>query len=195
MKKFLLIIITLFLSLHILAQETGYTINDSLKRYLHKSYFAQIDTIEYWQYKISTDTKHHKNKKFKPLGFITFKRIVAINDTAYMELYHRPWQPQISFEIYNIKDSAYCKNESNTIMLISSCGYPNTGGDYIIVRDLIFLNTSVCVNCKSYDTGIDYCRPIINYILDNINTQNITSLSTLDDEVGEVVKRISEIEE
>ncbi len=67
---------------------------------------------------------------------------------------------------------------------MSSCVPPDVGGDYFIIGKYIFLNDNVCLNCRKYDTGIDYCRPVINFVISKIDKNRV---ETLDEITGQFV--------
>lgn len=176
------------LTVDLFAQQTRYNQNDITNYYFSKTDFSKIDSLELWRFSIETKPELNKNDSIIPIGIIGFWRTVAIDDSISIEVYKKLWTPKISFYIYNIKDSVYCREKSMRIRIFSSCVPPDLGGDYIILGELILLNTTFCLQCGRYDTGIDYCRPILNYVFKAIDNQKINSISSLETHIGEIIK-------
>jgi hypothetical protein len=107
------------------------------------------------------------------------------------KLYKRGFLPNFTFEIFDIKDSAYCFKKSQLIKTVSSCTTPDVGGDIIIFDKYVFLNNSVCVHCKRYDSNFDYCRPIINKMFLSVEKRKGISLEQIVKQfpiTGQVIK-------
>jgi hypothetical protein len=141
--------------------------------------FSLIDTLQLWCYSIDTNYRGSEFDPIKPIGQILFWRIKPIDDSISKGVYNKLWTPYITFDIYTIADTNYCFNLSSKTKFFSSCIDPNVGGDVIIVDKFVFLNHSVCLRCCRYDTGIDYCRPIVNYIFSQIDKTKVTTIQSL----------------
>jgi len=115
----------------------------------------------------------------KVIGQLTFQRTHPVNDSTTQALNGTGFLPNISFQVYSLKDSAYCIRKSESIKMVSSCSMPDTGGDMIIFGDFIFLNRMTCVWCKRPDNRVDYCRPIIENIFKNLDKSAAHSLEQL----------------
>lgn len=148
-------------------------------RYYAKTDFSFIDTIELWNYRLDTTYKPKQLELARPIGQLIFWRTRPIDDKVSKKLYNRDWTPYIVFEIYNLADSNFCYEKSNRRRLLSSCVPPNVGGDIIFLDRFIFVNSHVCLSCERYDTKVDYCRPVINYVFSNVDKTKITNLKSL----------------
>ena len=189
MNRLFLILIILFLTVDLFAQQPRYNQNDTTKYYYLKTNFSKIDTLEYWKFSFEATTELNENDSINPIGIVNFWRTVSIDDSISMVVYGKLWTPHISYKIYNLKDSLYCKEISKKVRFFSSCVPPDVGGDFIILGELILLNTNVCLGCGRYDTGTDYCRPILNKVFKTIDTQKINSISSLEAQIGEIIKK------
>jgi hypothetical protein len=136
----------------------------------------KVDTLKSWNYQFDDSKKSESTDSVQRLGFLTFLRIRQIVDSTYFNVYHQYWKPHMTFNIFNLSDSAYVKKQFIRTMMLSSCVGPEVGGDYFIIGKYIFANFSVCLNCAI--TGIDYCRPLINFV---INRVDIKRAETLDE--------------
>jgi hypothetical protein len=161
--------------------------NDHDSLYYSKTNFSVVDTLELWNYNLDKNYKAPGKDSVKPIAQITFWRTKPIDDGLSLEIYKQLWTPFISYEIYNLSDSTYCYYKSKLTRLISSCIPPNIGGDIFMIGNYIFLNRMVCLRCLRYDTGTDYCRPVINLILSRIDKNKVATL----DEIAEqfIIKR------
>jgi len=147
--------------------------------------FNDIDTIALWDFKI--DYKYRiKESAIQPIGIIKFWRIKPVKDKLRREIYGKDWTPSISFEIYKISDLDFCKNRSLNTRMISSCY--NFGGDLLKINNYLFLNNEVCVDCKKSDNDVDYCRPLINKILTEIELTKNCSIQEIEKEIRERIK-------
>ncbi len=126
-----------------------------------KTDFSKIDSPSCWFY-VLMDKNLSYVDSIKPVGQLIFQRTHEINDSISFRLYKRGFLPVYTFQIFDIKDSAYCFSKSRLVRTFSSCVSPDVGGDIIILGKFIFLNDNVCVGCKRYVDGLDYCRPLIN---------------------------------
>jgi len=115
----------------------------------------------------------------KPIGQLILHRTHAVDDTVRKNLYQSGFLPIFTFQVFDIKDSVYCFNKSDLIRKFSSCVSPDLGGDIIIFGNFIFLNTNICLACRTYDTGIDYCRPMINKLFMSVDRTKIGSLEQI----------------
>lgn len=142
---------------------------------------TQVDTLSLWNYHIE---KPAKGQKDKSVGRITFWRAKPIDDSVHMALHQESWTPQISFSIYNLTDSAFCNTQSRKFKMSSSCVGPDVGGDMHQVGNLILLNRDICLSCVAYTSKRDYCRPVINKLLDKMDKPKVKTLSDLEAQVG-----------
>jgi hypothetical protein len=147
--------------------------------YYSKTDFTKIDTVNLWNYELDTSYKGRTSDTLKSLGQIRFWRTVPIDDKISHGIYGRYWTPHILFEVYFLKDSASCYQQSNRTRFLSSCVPPDVGGDIIKFGSLVFISRGVCLSCQRHDTKVDYCRPLINYIFSQIDPRNATSLTAL----------------
>ena len=161
--------------------------NRNEKPYL-KVDFDNIDTLSLWSFKINRKYRIKKNK-IQPIGKIEFWRIKPLEDKQRKEIYGKDWTPSFEFEIYKITELEFCKKRSLNTRLISSCY--NFGGDLLIIGNFIFLNNQVCDNCKKWDNGIDYCRPLINKILSRIVIDDNNSLKEIENKIREEINKTS----
>jgi hypothetical protein len=83
----------------------------------------------------------------------------------------------VSFNVYPIADSSICRAKSRQTRYISSCSYPNVGGDLYQVGDYMLLNESVCINCQS--KRVANCRNAITEILLPIMVMRYFSIDEL----------------
>jgi hypothetical protein len=99
----------------------------------------------------------------KKIGQIIFWRSEAIYDSVAKNY----WRPDISYDIYFLRDSLHVRDVSNKVRLVSSCDSINKGGDIFLIGNFILVSSSVCVHCSSL-SNIDYCRKIIKRILESV---------------------------
>ena len=149
------------------------------EKYYSKTDFSKIDSLQYWKYKLNMKYHGTETDTLKPIGQIIFLRTKTINDGISKKLYGRDWNPNITFDIFNVADSLNCFKNSTRIRFFSSCVPPQVGGDIIIVGKFLFLNRSVCLSCQRYDSKIDYCRPVLNYIFSNIRKREVETVEEL----------------
>ena len=152
-------------------------INNS--KYYSKTNFSLIDTVQLWNYLLDTAYHGKDTDSIKPVGELIFWRTKPIYDSISKYVYKQLWMPYIIFDIFSISDTSYCYDRSTRTRYYSSCVAPNVGGDIIIIDKYLFLNHSVCLNCQQYDTKVDYCRPIINYVFSNIDRTKVTTIQSL----------------
>jgi len=146
-----------------------------------KTDFSLIDNIGFWNYRYDPKYRGFKNALVKPIGKIYFWRTDALDDGTG---YGRDWKPEIDYEIYYLKDSSYCFQESLHTMLISSCLAPDAGGDILLIGNFIFFNHDVCVDCCRYSDKKDYCRPLINDLFKKIDLNKAKTLNKLIDQLN-----------
>lgn len=143
--------------------------------YYSKTEFTLIDTLDYWNYLLDTFEKD-KFRGSESIGTLKFWRTKPTN---FLICGQNFWSPDISFSIYSIKDSFYCYQVARITREVSSCGPPNVGGDIIVVGNFVFISDGVCLQCLRNDTGVDYCRPLINYLFLNIDKNKISTIEAL----------------
>ena len=189
MKKICLSVILLTV-LNLCFAQKGLTIYEPGSRFTNKTDLSLIDTLERWEYIVDTLFKpRREGTNVKPIATIIFRRNKALYDKKSRETYGRDWMPSMHFEIYNIADSAYCLKESKITAMLSSCVVPDVGSDIFVIGNYIFLNPSVCINCAKYDNGVDFCRPLINFVFSKVNPQQT---HTLEEIVGQLpIKRVN----
>lgn len=136
---------------------------------------CQVDSLEFWSYTLHT---YSKTKADKSIGRIKFFRLKPVNDNGTQEVFflgkrvvvqYEKYLPNISYYIYDLADSVECKRLSLHTKFFSSCLGPSVGGDLVKVGPYIFLNRDVCVECEGSQPNVDFCRPIVNKILTNVN--------------------------
>ena len=169
-KKMLFIILSLGLVNAGFAQRIPIIVFDTLSRpglpqnnvyYLSATQFSMVDTASKWTYFL--DTNYGKNWKdsARPIGLIEFWRMEPLDDSISKFIHGKGWTPRIRFEIYRVSDSATCFKKSANARFFSSCLPPDVGGDIIFAGDFIFLSKGACISCRKYDTGEDFCRPVL----------------------------------
>ncbi|MFI1770274.1 hypothetical protein [Thalassobellus citreus] len=144
---------------------------------------------KHWAYKIDYDFEK-RNDSVKSIGLIQFLRTKSIKDKKREEIYNEDWIPAIQYEIFNISDFEFCEQASLRTKRLASCLPPNVGGDLIVVQNYIFLNRSVCLNCIGTENKVDYCRPIVNKVLSDLDLTKTNNLMEIDKEIGMKIKRI-----
>ncbi|MEY2702716.1 MAG: hypothetical protein RLY43_1352, partial [Bacteroidota bacterium] len=90
---------------------------------------------------------------------------------------------EINFSIYKMSDIEKCKFQSVKTKALSSCISTNIGGDIHLIGNYILLNEDPCVNCLNPKTEIDYCRPIIKYLLSNIIISNDSTFLDIENQI------------
>jgi hypothetical protein len=141
---------------------------NSNSKYYQSTNFSKSDSLEAWFY-VLLDKNLSYEDAIKPIGQLIFQRETMINH----------WTPNFTFQIFNIKDSSYCFKKSQLVRNLSSCVPPNVAGDIIIFKQYILLNTNVCLQCKNFKDGLDYCRPLINKVFSAVDKTKVTSLEEL----------------
>ena len=179
MKKLIIYILIFFLSSNLFGQKSNFVIYDSISFYYSNSDFSKIDTLSFWNYKLDLYSDSIDNDSINLIGKLSFWRIKPIDDGISKNLYGKHWTPFVNFEIYNLSDSIFCNKQSKIVRIISSCLPPNVGGDLIIMGEFIFLNRSVCLQCESYDTKLDYCRPIIKKLFSELDFSKINTIENI----------------
>ena len=149
---------------------------DTTEKHYRKTDFQKVDSPELWTFELDTSYVASKKDRISAIGKIRFQRTKSMDDGISQEVYGKLWTPYIEFEIFPRKDSLYCAAQSKKTRLISSCKVPETGGDLLKVGDFIFLNTDVCLECIRYDTGTDYCRPLLKKVFEKVNVHKGGSL-------------------
>ncbi len=189
-KNILSIILVFFLSHTCCAQKSAWIVFDTLPRpglpqknayYLSETKFSQVDTATKWTYFFDTGYGKQWKDSIKPLGLIEFWRTEPLDDSISKFIHGKWWTPRIRFEIYHARDSMACFKKSTNIRFFSSCVPPDVGGDIILAGDFLFLSKGACLSCKKYDTGEDYCRPVINQLFQRLIGMKKKSLSALID--------------
>jgi hypothetical protein len=176
MRRFLIFITINFLlsSINVVGQTAQ--VYDSKDEYYEKTNFSIVDTIENWVFNIDTSYHGTQRDSVKPIGAITFLRKTTLFDKKYFESNKKNWRPYLSFEVFLLKDSAFCLADSKNTRNFSSCLPPFTGGDILFIGDFILLNRRVC-NAFSikWENEIDYARPVINKVFSHTNIRNLHS--------------------
>jgi len=157
---------------------------DNQTYFYAKTDYNKIDSLSLWNYSLDTNCIAKYNESSIPIGKITFWRIKPLDDGISLKIYNQLWTPRISYEIFNLRDSAFCLKQSRQTRMLSSCVPPNVGGDIFIIGSFIFFNRDVCLDCTKYDNGQDYCRPIIRQIVDKVDKSKVESL---DEIVGQFI--------
>jgi hypothetical protein len=147
--------------------------------YYSKTDFSIIDTLQLWNYLLDTAYHSKETDSVKPRGQLAFWRTRPIDDKISKKVYGQPWTPYIAFDIFSIADTSYCFKISSSTRYLSSCVPPNVGGDIIVIDKFVFLNHNVCLGCQRYETKVDYCRPVINYVFSKIDKTKITTIESL----------------
>ena len=146
-----------------------------------------INNTKYWTYEIDYETE--SKDSIKPIGRIEFRRTKSIKDKLREETYNENWYPSMAFDIYNISDLKYCEEISKKLKMFSSCLDSHLGGDLIVNHNYIFYNNSGCLNCAGSENEIDYCRPITNKILSELELNENSNLKDLEKEIGKKIKQ------
>jgi hypothetical protein len=141
--------------------------------------FSNIDSIELWNYKLNDNYHGEKEDSIRPVGEIFFWRTNSIDDKISQQVYGHFWTARIEFDIFALKDSSYCYFRADRTRFYSSCVPPQVGGDIIKIGNFIFVSRGVCMSCHRYDTNVDYCRPVINYIFSKVDETKVNSLKDL----------------
>ncbi len=168
-------------------QRTPILVFDTLSRpglpqsnayYLSATQFNLVDTASKWTYFL--DTNYGKNWKdsVRPMGLIEFWRTEPLDDSISKFIHGKWWTPRIRFEIYDIGDSTAVFKRSANTRFFSSSVPPDVGGDIIFAGDFIFLSKGG-ISCRKYDTGEDFCRPVINEIFQRAKSLKKASLRVL----------------
>ena len=144
-----------------------------------KTDFSKIDTLALWNYKFVSTSKDKPAGPVHVVGILTFWRTRELRDTISQKLYHHGWSPSIAYLVFNLSDSAYCKKTSLRIRMLTSCVPPAVGGDYFIIGKYIFLNEQICLECRKYDTGVDFCRPVINLVISKVDKRKAATLEDI----------------
>lgn len=137
-------------------------------RYYDSTDFSKTDSLDAWFY-LLLDKNLSYEGPVQPIGQLIFQRKRRI----------KGWTPNFTFQIFRISDSSYCFKKSQSVRTSSSCRSPDIAGDIIIFDQYIFLNTNVCLQCKSFENGLDYCRPVIDKIFSAVNKTKVASLEEL----------------
>ena len=178
MKQLSLIIAIGCASLRLLAQGPDIVFHSSGADNYSKTDFSKIDSLNCWFY-VLTDKSPGYEDAVKPVGQLIFQRTHAAKDKIREELFNGGFVPNVIFQIFDIKDSAYCFKKSRTIRTVSSCNSPDVGGDIVILGKYIFFANSVCLQCKGFDNSLDYCRPVINKIFLSVDRKKAASLEQM----------------
>ena len=163
-------------------QKTGLPIYKKNNYFASRTDFGKMDTLARWNYKLDTSYHNGNGDAVRPLAALLLWRTKTIDDSISRKVYGRYWRPNISFEVYALRDSAFCKGKSQMTMTVSNCMPPNVGGDLIITGNYIFLNRNVCLACARYDTRVDYCRPVINYIFSRVDKDKAATIKDIVDQ-------------
>ncbi|MBL7742034.1 MAG: hypothetical protein JNN00_01040 [Chitinophagaceae bacterium] len=176
MKRVIPFSICIFLSI---AQSFGQrSVYDSTDKNYRGIDFSFKDDFAYWRY----DFRQKKaTKKNFSIGHLTFWRAEKWDNNNNAE-FHSAWTPGISFDIYNLKDSAKAKEASRFVRSLSLCQSYEIGGDLFVVGNFIFVNPESCVLCYRKLTNKEYCRPTINIIFSNIDTSKVLKIRDIIDQ-------------
>lgn len=136
----------------------------------------KVDSLDLWNFDLDI---YHNADSAKSIGQISFWRTKPIDDGISLKLYGKLWTPNISYDIFTLADSAYCLSQSHETKVLSSCIGSNVGGDLFKIGNYLFLNKSVCLSCIRRDTNVDYCRPVIKYIVTKIDKSNTKTLDAI----------------
>jgi hypothetical protein len=166
-------------ALRVTAQNKHPTIFSDENFIYSRTDFTVVDTLVKWTYTLDLKYKGAPEDSVKPIGQIKFYRAVALPDSISQHVYGTDWTPVMNFEIYNLRDAAFCRKKATHIRIISSCVPPSLGGDMFIVGQLVFVNPSPCVNCYKYDTDRDYCRPLIKYVFSKVDETKATTIQDI----------------
>jgi hypothetical protein len=175
---FSLIIVISCSSLQSSGQSNHYIFQSHTLSEYSKTDFSNVDSLSCWFYVLWMKESSQKDS-VKSLGELTFQRDHEVKDSISQSLYKSGFLPLITFQVYDINDSAYCYKKSLQIKMISSCMAPDAGGDIIIFGKYIFLNLQVCLHCKRFDNGVDYCRPMVNKIFSDVDKSKANSLEEI----------------
>ncbi|HXL55322.1 MAG TPA: hypothetical protein VN958_03630 [Chitinophagaceae bacterium] len=179
MKQSFFIISFLLTVINLFGQKTSDRLYNSKDLQYSKTDFKVIDTLKYWNYSLNLSYKGQSSDSIKPMGQLIFWRVKSLPDKMSREVYNSNWLPFMTFDIYKIRDSTFCKKISRQTIMLSSCVPPSVGGDMLIVGKYILLNKSVCLQCEKYDTNVDYCRPVINFVLNKAASNNALTIEEI----------------
>ena len=146
---------------------------DTANKYFSKTDFSFKDDLSNWRYKLQL--KKGLFKKSKSLGHLMFYRTEAWEDLT--KEFHWKWNAYIQFEIYNIKDSTLALDASQSVRKFDYCNPLETGGDYFVVGNFIFVNEVNCVQCAKENK--DYCRPTVKKAFMNVNKNEISTIQEI----------------
>jgi hypothetical protein len=62
--------------------------NNRIVYYYSLTDFSNIDTLEYWNYKLDLTNKPTENDTVKPIGLLTFYRTKSIDDSISLKTYY-----------------------------------------------------------------------------------------------------------
>lgn len=141
-----------------------------------------LDTISQWDFKIDYSVKNTSDS-IKPLAVLHFFRKEHLFLISSDHKQKSKWTPEINFSIYKMSDIEKCKFQSVKTKALSSCISTNIGGDIHLIGNYILLNEDPCVNCLNPKTEIDYCRPIIKYLLSNIIISNDSTFLDIENQI------------
>jgi hypothetical protein len=165
MKQLTVVLFALFSFSVTYAQNKTSVFRNPDSKYYSATDFAKIDSLNTWSY-VLVDKNAGSTGPVKPIGELIFQRAKQVNGVT----------PNFTFQVYDIKDSAYCFKKSRQVRTASSCAPPNVAGDIIIINDFIFLNTNICLQCKIGEKGADFCRPLINKVFQFVDISQVQSL-------------------
>ena len=148
------------------------------------------EALNEWNYEVEYIVEG-TNDNEKEIGRIIFFRTKAINDEKREKIYGKKWHPKMEFDIFEISELEFCRQESIKIQTLSSCLGKTVGGDLIIVGEYIFLNRNTCLNCIGTENKEDYCRPVINTVLKDLNLSESNSVRQIDEKLGLIFKKAS----
>jgi hypothetical protein len=168
MKHLLIILAALFAFGSIFGQHKTSLFRNPESEYYSATNFAKPDSLNAWFY-VLVDKNLSYPDAVKPIGQLIFQRGTMVKGRT----------TNFTFQVFNIKDSAYCFKKSQQVRTLSSCVPPNVAGDIIIVNQFIFLNTDVCLQCRIDEKGPDYCRPLINKVFASVDKSKVHSLNDL----------------
>ena len=146
----------------------------------------EINNPKHWTFELEYEVE--SKDSIKPIGRIEFRRTKSIKDKLREETYNENWYPSMVFDIYDISDLKYCEEISKKLKIFSSCLDSHLGGDLIINNSYIFYNNSGCLNCAGSENDIDYCRPVTNKILSELELTENSTLKDIEREIGKKIK-------
>lgn len=132
--------------------------------YYTKTDFSSVDTLALWNYALDTTYRGWERDSVKAIGRIIFWRTKPVANLGNIPLDDWQLTPHLAFEIYPLKDSAWCYKWADRIRGFSSSVPPNVGGDLIRVDQHLYFSGNSYLQCQPYENGPDFCRPVVNAV-------------------------------